>query len=187
MELTRLPDTSRPRRRLTIPDRIAEFRDAAQEIGALASVAAQHRDFALSAIHAAMEARLKVGLRLLELSDTFAGDFDDWIAGYCSEHFSRPTAYRWMAKVRDLKIVLGKEDPTFEELKRAQQAADTLPEAIGTGGNATHAEPPPFRLRLEIPGNPELWEPGIRREFIAQAKPVVDIYNRAIAIEDAAA
>jgi hypothetical protein len=183
METHRLPDTSRPRRRLAIPDRVAEFRAAAEQIGALASEAAQRRDLAIVSIHAAMEARLKVGVRLIELSERFAGEFQAWLEGYCSDLFHFTTAFRWMAKVRDLKLALGKEEPTFEELKKAQQAAETLPEAVGAAP-AKQPEPPPFRLRLEIPGNPKDWEPGIRREFISQAKPIVDLYNQAIQIQE---
>jgi len=137
-------------------------------------------------MHRAFETRLAVGLRLTEYRRRFAGEFDDWLEGYCSDCFSRATAYRWMAKVADLKRALGADEPTFEELKRAQLAAETLPEPIGEGSKP--GEVPPFRLKFEIPSSVQIeqWEPGIRREFIAQAKPLVEIYHRALALEAAA-
>lgn len=176
-----------PRRRLTPEQRGASFRAAAEAVAALCTQAASTRDFAIAAIGRACDARLTVGLKLIELKEQFAGDFDDWLEGYCGHLFHRSTAYRWIGKVRDLQVATGKPDPTFEDLKRAMLAAELLPEPCPEPGTGGEHPQPLFRLRFDLSDTaPEKWQPATRREFLERAKPVVELYERVRAAENAA-
>lgn len=171
-----------PARSLKPAQRAEAFKAAANEIHSLVESANQSRDAAIVAIHSACDTRLRVGVRLLDLKEQFAGEFNEWLEGYCSQWFSPASAFRWMAKVRDLKLALGKAEPTFEELKKAQLAAETLPQPWSEQTQGTR--PAPF-FRITIGATPpEEWDPIARREFLEEAKIVVALYERVRAIEE---
>lgn len=179
-------ERAKERRKLSAADRALEFHTAAEDIRSLREAAVQARDLAIAAMCDANTRALTVGTRLLEYQERFQGDFDEWLDGYCSEWFSRRSAYRWMAKVRDLRAVLGNDDPTLEELKKALIASEVLPSASASAGTGS-IEPPLFRLKLDVNGPPpEEWDATDRREFLTRAQPVVDLYERVRAAEEAA-
>jgi hypothetical protein len=182
---TAIESYSRQRRQLKPAELAALYHAAALDIRALVAAAESSRDLAIVSIRAAVEARLAVGMKLLEIKEAFSGEFDAWLEGHCAEWFSRASAYRWMATVRDLKAALASDDPTFEELKRAQLAAETLPRPWS---DSTSPGPAPlFHLRLSLNAPPpEDWAPADRQDFLQQAKPVAELYARVQAIEEAA-
>lgn len=181
-------ERSKLRRKQDVEERAQEYRVAAEEIRVAREGAMQARDLAIAAICDANTRALTVGTKLLEYQERFQGDFDEWLDGYCAEWFSRRTAYRYMAKVRDLKAALGTDEPTLEQMKKALIASEILPESDGGGGNGSSGTAPIFRLKLDLAGPPpEKWDPADRRDFLTRAKPVVDLYQRLQAVEEAAA
>lgn len=174
------------RRRQSEPERIAEYRAAAAEVSQLRVEMEQARDFAIAAMASANKRAFILGTKLIELQERFQGDFDEWLDLWCAEYFSRATAYRWIRKVRDLRAVLGNDNPSLEELKKALIASEVLPEPSPDGAAST-APAPLFRLKLDLAGpTPDLWPPADRRDFLTRAKPVVDLYERVRAAEEAA-
>jgi hypothetical protein len=179
-------ERKRERRKLDAGGRISEYRTAAEEVRQLRTAMEQGRDFAIAAMCDANTRALQLGTKLIEWQERFQGDFDEWLENYCEEFFSRASAYRWIAKVRVLRLVLGKEKPTFEELKSALIASEVLPEPRPEH-SASALPPPLFRLKLDVNGPPpEEWAPVDRKEFLERAKPIVDLYERVRAAEEAA-
>ena len=87
--------------------------------------------------------------------------------------------------MRDLKVALGKDDPSFEELKRAQLAAETLPRPWNPAAGPGSSPAPLFQIRLSLNAPPpEEWDSKDRKEFLEKAKPVAELYERVRAIEE---
>ncbi|MES2570579.1 MAG: hypothetical protein V4710_11065 [Verrucomicrobiota bacterium] len=183
MELAIIPLGS-GRSRLNPAERVRVFQEAAQAIRALNDEAEKSRGAALTAIHSACNARLAVGIKLLEIKTAFSGDFDEWLEGYCSEWFSRRSAYRWIAVVNDLKATLGSPDPTFKQLCDAQRAIELLPEPFSTEETKPANSTPLFRIAFSVNTTPpQEWSSHQRREFLEKSKPIVELYAQVAAAE----
>jgi hypothetical protein len=172
---------------LTPAERAAAYTAAAARAFALVQSAEEARDLTISHAKLAITRAVAIGEFLIEMAEVFSGDFDEWLEGYCAERISRPTAYRYMKAVR-YQHALGDDCPEFSTLKDLFIAAGILPAPTSGEGEGQKPSPPIFRLRFEInaSGNPGEWEPVVRREFIAKAKPIAELLEKAIAAEEEA-
>lgn len=130
---------------------------------------------------------IKVGEMLLDIRKKLSGEFDAWLEAYhaTKEDFpARATCYNYMRAVR-YKQTLDEESPDPSSVKELFVAAGILP-APKRPEDDHSSSPPIFRIKFAISApDPEKWEPGDRREFLRQAKPVVELYEKIKAAEAA--
>lgn len=184
-------DTAKGKRVVTIelePGELGKGYEAASDrLFALLDAAEQARDQTIAAAKLAISRAITVGEFLLEVQELFAGEYEEWLEGYCAGRISRSTAYNYKKAVR-YKQALGSEFPDFATLKKLYVAAGILPPPNGTSPGS-RAPAPLFRLKYEInlPPDPAKWDAVVRRQFIAEAKPVAALLQKAIEAEEDAA
>ncbi|HEX8312903.1 MAG TPA: hypothetical protein VF614_16385 [Chthoniobacteraceae bacterium] len=161
-------------------------RGVPQKLAALQSEIIQARDAAIAWTARGIERMLRSGELLVQTQEALAGDFEDWlksnqeIIGY-----GRSTAFTYMAAFRRVEKVGGLEKaiedfPTQTELLLALGILPPRPEA----GSGTGAKQPLFTIKLRVNGPPpEEWTSLQRREYLQEAKAVVDLYERVRALE----
>jgi hypothetical protein len=165
---------------------VAELR-VSEQLAALQLEIVQCRDVAAAWTARGLERMLRSGALLIETQEALAGDFEDWFEahaeriGYCVR-----TAYTYMAASRRVERVGGlaqaiQDFSTQSELLTALGILVPKPEA---GKSSSHAAPL-FRVKLDVNGPPpEEWTSLQRREYLQQAKAVVDLYKRVKELED---
>lgn len=170
---------------LTPAERAAAYTAAAERAFALVQSAEEARDLTISHAKLAITRAIAIGEFLVEMAEVFSGDFDEWLEGHCAERISRATAYRYIKAVR-YRAALGDECPEFATLKDLFIAAGILPAPSSGESSEQKPSPPIFRLRFEMnaSGDPVEWEPVVRREFIAKARPIAELLQKAIAAEE---
>lgn len=149
------------------------------------------RDACLAWAHQGMTALVAAGELLKDAREKLSGDFDDWLASFIAGlpdevKFSRSTAYNYMRAVT-YKASLTATDPEFASIKELYIAAGIMPKPPESSGNGSKAAPPVYSLTLRLNApEPEKWDSMDRREFLQKAKPVIDLYERVKAAEEAA-
>lgn len=193
MEKHNLVTSSPSRAELNPQGPSSKSQGATHDASARAALAAQilalhvevekYRDATIAYGRVTCEKAIACGELLLQAQKELGRDYEDFLQAYCNEreNFSRRTAYNYMRVVR-FKQELANDLPEFRSLADMYVACGILPKP---GESEKPERPAPvFRIKFDVNGpGPEQWSAGDRREFLEKAKPIVDYYERAKAVE----
>lgn len=115
-------------------------------------------------------------------------EFDDWIAHKVSSIADYPSRTRCYDFMRLAKVFPTVETipPEADSINRALLLAGAIARRE-PGEIVDRGEPPPFLLRFKLPdAQPSEWTPEVRKKFLTDAKPIVEAFQAALALESVA-